>query len=490
MLSITKISENAYSLTGTAEIMKKIRSYFSYFEDGAEYSPAYKMGRWDGKKCLIAKDGTIFAGLYEKLIKYCDSNKIDYKVFGKVASEAHSDYYDWLQQQSITKDGQKVTLWEHQKQAFVEALKRKNRIIISPTSSGKTMVLFLLLKYFVENIDNRKKILFLVPNLSLFEQTLADFKEYAKGSKWNIMENLHTIKAGSEKYSSKQIYFSTWHSMAKMERDYFEKFEAVVVDETHLAAADKLFNIVKFCHNACYRIGVTGSLSHSVGDNLLIESILGPTSQFITTRELIDKNLAANTDIQMLELIYDKETVQKLKRKSYVYEIEKVLENEKRNNFIIELCRRTKGNTMLMFNYVAKHGIPLYNKLKTELKDRNVYYISGMVDPEERERIRVAMEKEENAILIANFATTSTGVSITNIHNLIICSTIASPIRLYQTLGRGLRKGEFKETIKIFDIVDDLRVGKYVNHLYRHGEERKVLYKKENHPFKVTKITL
>jgi len=319
----------------------------------------------------------------------------------------------------------------------------------------------------------------------------ADFFDYSRKDKaWSVTKFLHKITAGKEKNTSKPLVVSTWQSVYKLPKTWFDQFDAVIFDECHLVKADSLVNIGKKLTEAWFRLGTTGTLDQTLAHKLSIEGTLGPSIQFITTKGLIGKGVLAKLAIDCIILDYPDEMRNRCKKLKYQEEMEILVENSNRNEFISKLCGETEGNTLVLFNYVEKHGKPLYDLIKKQHPNKNIYFISGKTDAENRETIRKIIDKEKNAVLVASFGTTSTGINIVHLDNIIFASPTKSVIRLLQSIGRGLRTSERKQTLKVFDLVDDLSWKKHKNHVFKHFEQRLKIYEKEKFDYKAFKIKL
>jgi superfamily II DNA or RNA helicase len=166
-----------------------------------------------------------------------------------------------------------------------------------------------------------------------------------------------------------------------------------------------------------------------------------------------------------------------------------IVKNEKRNKFIKNIACNTKNNTLLLFQYVDKHGKVLYDTIKKEVGDkRKVFYIHGGVDTEEREEARQIAMKENDCIIVASFATLSTGVNIPNIETVIFASPSKSKIRNLQSIGRGLRLKGDKTSCELIDIADDLSWKSKTNHMLNHAMERMKIYSSEDFDYKIIEV--
>ena len=175
-----------------------------------------------------------------------------------------------------------------------------------------------------------------------------------------------------------------------------------------------------------------------------------------------------------LILKHPEEVCKELKDKTYAEEIQYLISCESRNKFIKNLAVSMGTNTLVLYQMVEKHGQILYNMIQNTEKigNRKVFFVHGGTDTEDREQIRKIMEEEKDAIVVASFGTFSTGINIKNLHNIIFASPSKSRVRNLQSIGRGLRKMDGKEVATLYDIADDLRVGKHMNFTLKHFVER------------------
>ena len=190
-------------------------------------------------------------------------------------------------------------------------------------------------------------------------------------------------------------------------------------------------------------------------------------------------------------LKYNDQTRKEMNRANYQDEIEFLISNEKRNNFIKNLAISRKGNTLVLFQMVEKHGDLLYNMIRDEVEDdRHIFFVHGGVDADQREEVRRITEGERSAIIVASYGTFSTGVNIRNLHNIIFASPSKSRVRNLQSIGRGLRKSDTKESATLYDISDDLTYKSWNNHTLKHFAVRVKTYNEEEFEYKIYKINL
>ena len=172
---------------------------------------------------------------------------------------------------------------------------------------------------------------------------------------------------------------------------------------------------------------------------------------------------------------------------SYHDEIDYLITHTKRNNLIKNLCLDVSGNTLVLFNYVERHGEPLYELINNST-ERKVFFVHGGVDVEDREEVRRITETETDAIIIASYGTFSTGINIKKLHNVIFASPSKSRIRNLQSIGRVLRKSKDKHVATLYDIADDITRGEWKNFTYKHFEERLKIYHEEKFDYEIIKV--
>ena len=488
-IDVESIDEVRYYVKTEKGLKQELRDYFSFMVPGAQYMPMFKRRLWDGKIRLYdILSSTLPRGLKTYLEKFCSDRGYSLNIKESknplcITEEQLANFYESLK---VSVRKKPVVMHKHQQQAILHALNNHRSVIISPTGSGKSLIIYVLVRYLQKVLNTDRKILILVPTVGLVNQMEADFFDYSSQDKsWSCKRYIHKISAGQEKDTDKQIVISTWQSIYKLPKTWFDQYDAIFFDECHQAKAESINFIGQKLSKAWFRVGTTGTLQQTQAHRLSIEGILGPAIQFIHTKNLMSKGLLAKLGIDCIILKYKEEDKQTVKKQKYAEEIKWVVTNEKRNQFIKELALKTKGNTLILFNYVEIHGRPLASLIETEAGNRKVYFISGKTEAEAREYIRRVIDKERDAILVASFGTTSAGINIVNLDNIIFASPTKSVIRLLQSIGRGLRVSEKKKTLKVFDIVDDLSWKSHKNHVLKHFEERVKIYKREKFDYKM-----
>ena len=474
-------------------IAREIQEYFTFDVPNAKFTPAYKNRYWDGKIRLFSPfNGLLYIGLLDYLAEFAKERNYTLELdkgFTQKPPEVTSEQItQFLQELKLHAGGKTITPHPHQLDAITAAVNRERALLLSPTASGKSLIIYALLRWYQNIIPPDRKILIVVPTISLVTQMKSDFADYAKKTDWEAETNCHSIFGGQQKMDSRQIVISTWQSIYELPKAYFDQFEVVIGDEAHLFKAQSLTSIMTKLTKCPYRIALTGTLDGTKTNKLTIEGLFGSTLKVTSTKDLIDKNLLSSIDIDCIVLNYPPEVCKTLKEASYQDELEFLVGNSARNNFITKLAVSTKGNTLVLFQFVEKHGKPLHDLIKKAAKGRKVFFVHGETEADYRESVRQITETEENAIIVASYGTFSTGINIRSLKNIIFASPSKSRIRVLQSIGRQLRKSEKKDKAKLYDISDDLRWKTRKNHTLKHFVERVKIYSEEGFPYKLIKL--
>ena len=480
MVQIEKVDEVHIRVHADPSIKMELSEYFEFYVPGYKFMPAYKNRMWDGKVRLFnAMSGMVYAGLTRYVEKFCETREYQY-----------SHMNDIYEAQQVNKDAGYQLAEEfdsafpprdYQNDAIVRGLAFNRALFLSPTASGKSYIIYTLARYHVEN---GRKALIIVPTTSLVSQMASDFVEYNK----NRPLDVHKIMGGVDKNIDADYTVTTWQSIYKMPKQWFEKFDVVMGDEAHLFKAKSLTKILEKTPHIKYRYGFTGTLDDSQTHKLVLEGLFGKCYQVTETKKLIEEKTLADFDIKGIVLQYPNDIRQLNKNKSYQEEIDWIVRNESRNKFIRNLAWSLEGNTLILFQFVEKHGQILEPMLQTDGK--TVHFIHGGIDADVRENTRRITESSTDNIILASYGTFSTGVNIKRLDNIIFASPSKSKIRNLQSIGRVLRKGNGKEKATLYDLVDDLQWKNKENFAVRHFKERVKIYSAEGFDFKIYNVDI
>ena len=495
-LIITKKDEVFAKVTCERCVAKELSEYFTFMVPGHQFTPAFRNRVWDGKiRMFNLQSNTIYLGLLGYIEEFAKEREYVIE-YGDPRPDLADDYpliqgKSYVKRLHLQAHGDHVEMRDYQLNAFVHIMRYKRALLLSPTASGKSLIIYTIVRMLLE--EKGYKGLIIVPTTSLVEQLYSDFADYSGGNSFDVAENTHRIYQGKDKNTSKGITISTWQSLYTLPKEYFAQFDYVIGDEAHLFKAQSLTHIMTSCTNAKYRIGLTGSLDNTKTHKLVLEGLFGPVERVASTRELMDKKQLAELEIKCLILKHDDAECKMVKElNDYQKEVEYLVTNDARNRFIKNLALSLGNNTLILYQFVDKHGQILYdNLLKSKnLGEKKVHFIHGGIEAEDREIIRKLMEESSENIIVASFGTFSTGTNIRNLDNLILASPSKSRIRNLQSIGRALRTSSTKSKATLYDIADDMRVGKHMNFTLKHFVERVKIYTEEKFAYKIYKIGL
>ena len=462
-------------------VHRELADYFTFEVPEAKYlkkNPRYKY--WDGTIRLYSpSNGSLYHGLVDHLKTWANEKQytVEYEK-NDWYGDIHEDnkFVSLPAVKTFMDKISKIKPRDYQYHAVYEALKNNRRLLLSPTGSGKSLMIYSLVRYYTAT---SKKTLIVVPTTSLVEQMVNDFKEYG----WNADAHVHKIYSGKDKNTDKPIIISTWQSIYKFPKRYFDDIDCVIGDEAHLFKSKSLTGIMTKLHNAKYRFGFTGTLDGSKTHKWVLEGLFGSYEQVTKTEELIKSGYLSKFRIKVLLCKHAPQHFE-----SYHDEMEYLVQHVGRNNLIKNLIKDINGNTLVLFNYIEKHGEPLYNLINNNVDDaRKVFFVHGATEVEDREEVRKITESESNAVIVASYGTFSTGINIKRLHNIIFASPSKSRIRNLQSIGRVLRKGEGKDIATLYDIADDIGGQNYT---LKHLNERVNIYNDENFKYEVIKVNL
>lgn len=491
MTQVTKKNEVFLRVDTEASTARSLSEHFTFEVPGAKFMPAYRNRIWDGKIRLFSPaTGELYLGLIEYLEKWLEDWDEPYEISEELKDEKQIDrpvLDGFIRGLKLKSRGKSIKPRDYQVDAVDFAIRKHRALLLSPTASGKSLIIYILVRYYEILLREQQndKILILVPTTSLVEQMYSDFIDYG----W-LEAYMQKIYSGHDKNVSKKVVISTWQSIYKFPKKYFEQFGCVIGDEAHLFKAKSLTNILTKLHLCKYRFGLTGTLDGMQTHRLVLEGLFGSLNRVVSTKELIDKKTLASFNIKSLVLTYPEEECKLVKGMNYQDEMDYIVTHQKRNEFIRDLTLNLNSNTLVLFQYVEKHGSVLYDMINKSAKDRKVFYVFGGTDTQTREEIREITEKEKNAIIVASYGTFSTGINIRNLHNIVFASPSKSRVRALQSIGRGLRRSETKDTALLFDIADDFSYKSKRNFTLGHFMERINIYNEEQFDYTINRIKI
>lgn len=479
-------------VTSDPGIRQELMGYFSFRPPGYQFTPSFKNRVWDGYIRLYnPMKPYLYVGLLEYLKKFCEDRDYEIVIDDELTNTETVDaaYVEEL----AASVKAKLKPRDYQVQYIVNAITNHRSLSLSPTSSGKSFIQYLIMQHYYQTFGHRT--LIIVPTIGLVHQMEGDFVDYGCDPKL-----IYKIQGGVDKNTKKPITISTWQSIVRQPKEWFDQFKVVLGDEAHLFQAKSLQSIMEKLTDTPYRHGFTGTISsESKVHKLVLEGVFGPIKKFISTKDLMDQGTVADFKVKALVLSYDPEVkknfakaiVKTDKNKKYAAERAFLFANDKRNIFIRNLVWSLKDqNNLILFDQIENQGDRLKELLKTD--GRILFYIHGGTPGEERNKIRDIIENDplKRYDILASTGVFSTGVSIKRLDNAIFTAAGKSEIRVLQSIGRTLRKGNGSDKATLYDIADDLTHGSYINYTLKHFRSRIEMYSKEQFPFKIYNVDI
>ena len=460
-LSIVNASEN---------LLDVIREKLSFYVKGYKYMPLYRKGFWDGKTYLFNVNTRLISnGLVPMIERHFKKLKIEVERESPELLEFDDTFF--LEKVACLTD---LEIMDHQLIAIEEILTKNFSLILSPTSSGKSLILYLLAKYVKLKYNMRS--LIIVPNIGLVAQMHDDMLDYANDG-WN---SVHQIYGGQEIMTEHDVVVSTYQSAVKLEKDFYDQFGLMAVDEAHGATSKSITNILSKTSNASFICGLTGTLDGTYLHEIEMLARFGDLTKVISTKELMVMGKVATLNIECARLVYPKDTKKLLPQVKYKDEIDFIVNHQARNEFIVNLATsRPDINVLVLFN-LLEHGEILKSMIEERMQSGELFFVNGDIDVEVRKSIRGKLETSTGNIFLASYGTSSVGTSIKNLHWMILAHPFKGRVRVLQTIGRILRISPTKSSALVTDIGDHL-FGKEGdgNILNQHFNNRLIYYKEE-----------
>lgn len=488
---VEKINETHLRVFAEPGIELELHEYFEFEVPGARYTPKFKAKIWDGKIRLYnLMTKTLYVGLLGSLITFANQNGYSITLGESIQKREKIDPQEianFVDSLNLHAGGKKIEVRDYQYAAIHRALQNKRIFIKSPTASGKSAIIYGILRH---HLEYNRKCIIIVPTTSLVEQLYKDFEDYSSVNGWSVAENCQKLYSGFTKVFTSKVLITTWQSIVKLNNAWFNQFDVLFGDEAHLFKAKSLVDIIEKMNKVAYRIGTSGTLDNKLVHKLVLAGLFGSIYDATTTKQLMMEKHIAKLKIKCLVLKYDDEIAEVMKKASYQKEIDYIVGNIRRSSFIANLAVSCTGNTLVLFNLIEKHGNIIRKMILEKAGDRKVFFITGNTPVEMREAARSLTANETNAIIVASYGVYSTGINIPSIENIIFASPTKSKIRNLQSIGRGLRLATGKEVCTLFDIADNLTWKSRVNFGMLHLEERCKIYAQEGFDFRIIEIPI
>jgi superfamily II DNA or RNA helicase len=456
-------------------LRKSLMKKFEFEEPGARFRPAFKLGRWNGKVTYFTLGGSTYINLLSEILPLIEEAGYEIEL------EDHRTYqtsFDFTQVDENTlashawpqgheKAGQPIVLRDYQIKVINEFLTNPQSIQEVATGAGKTITTAAL-SYSVQNYGRS---LVIVPTKTLVVQTEEDYK--------NVGLDVG-VYFGDRKDYNKTHTICTWQSLNKLlEEDseltleqFAEGVVCIIVDEVHSAKASVLKSMLTGALSKIpIRWGLTGTIPKSDYEALALFVSIGNLTGKLTARELQERGVLANCHVNIVQLC-DNGVF-----KNYQSELKFLLEYQPRLDKIAELINgiRTTGNTLVLVDRIGA-GKDLLSKIPDSV------FVSGETSLTERREEYAEIKTSDNKVIVATYGVASVGINIPRIFNLVLIEPGKSFVRVIQSIGRGIRKAEDKDSVEIWDIASTCKFAK------RHLTQRKSFYKEAKYPFTLEKL--
>ena len=492
IIKIEKLDEVFVRVFSDGSVEQEISDFFTYEYPGARFTPQFRARLWDGKVRLYDQlRKTLYVGLVKYVEDFAANNGYQVEYLNQVL---HTNNITSESVQLFAKAldphgrGKPIEIRDYQIEAVTTALAKERTLLLSPTASGKSFIIYTIMRW---HLLAKRKCIIIVPTTSLVEQLYTDFEDYSSANRWSVDNHVQKLYSGFTKDITKDVLITTWQSVYLQPKAWFKQFNVIFGDEAHQFKAKSLSTVMEKLVDVRYRIGTTGTLDNKKIHKLVLEGMFGPVHRVTTTKALMDSERLAQLNITCIVLKYNEEIRKGRKNNTYQEEMDWLVSCESRNKFIRNLAIKSSGNTLVLFQYVEKHGKVLYELIKDKVhEDRKVFFVYGGTETIDRESIRHITEGESDAIIVASFGTFSTGINIPSLENIVFASPSKSKIRNLQSIGRGLRLKDGKTECKLFDISDDLHWKSWKNHTLNHAAERYKTYAEEQFEIKLVEVNL
>lgn len=482
LITARKLNEVHYGLNVDRGVAQELSEFFAFRPEGYQFMPAYKNKVWDGFVRLYdTRTNRLPVGHRSYLERFCSER--DYQL--EIADDdppdncTVEDMREFAKTLDLRAGGKRIEPREYQLEAAAVAVRDRRRILLSPTASGKSLILYLIIRYLHDAGLARKSIM-VVPSVSLVKQMIGDFEDYSSANGWPVDEMVHGISAGKSKTSDTPLTITTWQSVFKLPSTWFKDFDSCFMDEAHTAKAKSLVKIMESMTRARYRIGTTGTIDDSQVNRLVLIGAMGDIYRVTSTRELIDEGTLAEFKVHAMHMDYPEHDRKACKDLDYRGELDYIIDHVTRNDVVVNITKTAPTKNGLVLFSQIRHGQAMFAAIRDEVDSkRQVFYIDGNTPADDRERIRKTAEKIKGAVIVASYGVYSTGINIKNLHYAVFASPTKSKIRSLQSIGRVLRKPPDGSSAALFDLIDDLSWKSKESFAVRHARQRFKTYMEE-----------
>ena len=458
---------------------RKLSRQFSYEIPYARYTPAVKLGRWDGRMAFFSLGGSTYTNLLPEILPLVEELGYDvslndvrsYETYSSLGEVSETSYSDRTWPQGHPQAGRPIVLRDYQVATVNSFLNNTQSLQEIATGAGKTLITAVL----SDCVSKLGRSVVIVPNKSLVTQTEADY----------INLGLDVgVYYGDRKEFGHQHTICTWQSLNILLKntknsvapisigEFLEDVVCVIVDEVHMAKADALKTLLTgVMSHVPIRWGLTGTIPKEKFESISLLCSLGPVTNHISASELQDRGVLAQCNVRVQQLIDTQEFG------NYQSELKYLLESEGRIKYVGELVQKisVSGNVLVLVDRISAG-----KRLEETIADS--VFVSGATKSADRKAEYDSVSTSSSKVIIATYGVAAVGINIPRIFHLVLLEPGKSFVRVIQSIGRGIRKAEDKDHVEIWDITSTCRFAK------RHLTKRKQFYREANYPFRVEKV--
>jgi superfamily II DNA or RNA helicase len=291
-ITIEKLDEVYVRVFSDPSIEQEICDFFTYEYPGAKFTPKFKARLWDGKVRLYDQlRKTLYLGLAPYVEEFAKRNgyNVTYttnlNISAGITHEIVQEFAEWLKPMGR---GNPIEIRDYQVEAVKTALDKERTLLLSPTASGKSFIIYTTLRW---HLQHNRKCIIIVPTTSLVEQLYADFEDYSSANGWKTSSYCQKLYSGFTKDFTKDVLITTWQSIYLQPKSWFKNFDVIFGDEAHQFKAKSLTTVMEKLDTVRYRVGTTGTLDNKKIHRLVLEGIFGPVHRVTTTKQLMDRGI-------------------------------------------------------------------------------------------------------------------------------------------------------------------------------------------------------
>ena len=155
ILKIKKKNHPMIVVDSEPSVLNELSDFFTFYVPGSKFMLAYKNIVWYGKIRLFdIRTHELYAGLYRYVKEFANAEGRDYAI-----ELEHDNYYGYpettgepdmsfLNDYTLTGNkGEKIEPRDYQIRAIEHGLRTKSAMLISPTASGKSLIIYCLMRW-------------------------------------------------------------------------------------------------------------------------------------------------------------------------------------------------------------------------------------------------------------------------------------------------------------------------------------------------------